>query len=85
MMVRRETPQSCCETACGAARPETYLNSTLRGTAASLPAEDSSEQEIRDRSRSVHELWGLERLTMTVGIRRLSSWPSVEIKQAENR
>ncbi len=35
--------------------PEAYLNSTSRERAASLPAEGSSQQRIRDCSRSAHE------------------------------
>ena len=35
--------------------PDAYSCSTLRGRAASLPAEGLSQQRIRDCSRSVHE------------------------------
>ncbi|HEV8327978.1 MAG TPA: urease accessory protein UreD [Nitrospiraceae bacterium] len=38
--------------------PEAYLNSTSRGRAASLPANGSSQQRIRDCSRSAHESCG---------------------------
>jgi len=56
MTFRREIAQSRCETAMRSREgPEAYLNSTSRARAASLPAEGSSQQGIRDSSKSAHE------------------------------
>jgi urease accessory protein UreH len=67
--------------------PEAYLNSTSRVRAASLPAEGSSQQRIRDCSRSAHESYGLSgsvveryrlvpgRLSESVGL--VGSWDYV--------